>query len=73
MINDVIFKLKQNALLYEYLKYHSYWYQVIVDDESKVKDMILEMKKELKNTPEDKLKDLSENLEKVSMLINLFI
>ena len=71
MINEVVFKIKQDKMLYEYLKYHSYWYKIITRDESKVKDMIKEMKIELKQTPEDKIIELNKKIELLGSFIEL--
>lgn len=71
MINDEIFKIKQDKMLYEYLKYHSYWYELIKKNSLNVKEMIKEMKIELKQTPIDKIKDLNKKIELLSSFINL--
>lgn len=71
MINEAVFKIKQDSLLYEYLKYHSYWYKLITRDEDSISLMIDEMKKELKITGGDKINDLKNNIEKVSTLLEL--
>lgn len=71
MINEVIFSIKQNKKLYEYLKYHSYWYQIIINDETSVKEMIKEMKKEYKETIEDKMIDFSKKIEMFSRLLDV--
>lgn len=69
MKNDTILRIKQDKILYQYLKYHSYWYKELFRDETKVKDMINEMKKEYKLTSLDKLSDLNSKLS----LINTFL
>ena len=71
MINQLMLKIKQDKLLYNYLKYHSYWYEELLLDENKVEDMIKEMKKDLKMNPEDKLNDLKEKLELFSSIIEV--
>ena len=71
MINETMLKIKGDSLLYSYLKYHSYWYIEILLDENKLEEMIKEMKKELKLTPEDKLEDLSKNLELFSSIMGI--
>ena len=71
MIIDEIFKIKQDKILYEYLKYHSYWYKEIRKDRNRVKDMIKEMKIELKQTTEDKITDLNKKIEFISSLFEI--
>jgi len=71
MINDEIFKIKQDKILYEYLKYHSYWYKEIKKNKEKEKEMIKEMKVELKQTPEDKIINLNKKIELLGSLIGL--
>ena len=71
MINEVIFNIKQDKNLYEYLKYHSYWYKILTRDPTRIKDMIKEMKIELKQTPEDKLKELNKKLEFINSMLQI--
>ena len=71
MINEVVFRVKQDKKLYNYLKYHSYWYNIITDNPDKVKDMIKEMKKEYKETFEDKLTDLNSKIKYLNSLFEL--
>lgn len=71
MINEVILNIKQDKKLYEYLKYHSYWYKILTYSPEMIKDMIKEMKIELKDTFEDKLIDLNNKMKYVSSLISL--
>ena len=71
MINDIIFRIKQDKKLYEYLKYHSYWYKILTYTPEKIKDFIKEMKKELRETTEDKLADLNNKIKYIGSLIDL--
>ena len=71
MINEVIFIIKQDEKLYEYLKYHSYWYNILICDPDKLKDMVKEMKKEYKETFEDKLNDLNNKMKYLNTFIDL--
>ncbi|MBR4671930.1 MAG: hypothetical protein IKO78_01850 [Bacilli bacterium] len=71
MINETMARIKQDQILYNYLKYHSYWYTRILLNENSIKEMINEMKKEYKLTTEDKLKDLNNKLELVSSLLEV--
>lgn len=71
MINEIIFKIKQDKKLYSYLLYHSYWYYILTYNPEKVKDMIQEMKVEYKETSIDKIKDLSNKIQMVSSLLEV--
>ena len=71
MINEIIIEVKKDQKLYNYLKYHSYWYNIITDNPDKLKDMIREMKKELKETFEDKLSNINNKIKYINSLIEL--
>ena len=73
MINETILEIKQDKKLYSYLKYHSYWYYIITYDREKIKEMIKEMKIELKETTEDKIKKLNNNLELIQNFFNIIV
>ena len=72
MINETIFKIKQNRMLYHYLKYHSYWYKRIFRDPTSVDQMINEMKEEYKLTPQDKIETICKKMNMVSSLLEVF-
>ena len=71
MINEAIFIIKKDEKLYEYLKYHSYWYSRITYNKDLIKEMVKEMKIELKETVEDKIIDFSKKLELVSSFLDV--
>lgn len=71
MIDETILRVKQDRNLYTYLKYHSYWYKILKRDKTKLKDMVYEMKKELKIRSEDKLSDLTNKIQMVSSLLEV--
>ncbi len=71
MINEAILKVKEDRKLYNYLKYHSYWYNIITENPERIKDMIKEMKKELKETFEDKLSDINNKISFIRSLVEL--
>lgn len=73
MINNIIVYIKQDPKLYEYLKYHSYWIEIITYDESRIKDMFKEMKVELKDTVEDKLYVLNNRIKLFNEILELMI
>lgn len=72
MINETIFKIKQNPLLYNYLKYHSYWYKRLIREPSSLNEMISEMKEEYKLTPKDKIEYICQKMNMVSSLLEVF-
>ena len=72
MINETIFKVKQNPMLYQYLKYHSYWYKRLIRDPSSIDEMISEMKEEYKLTPKDKIDSICQKMNMVSNLLEVF-
>ncbi len=69
MINYIIVEIKKDNKLYNYLKYHSYWYYILTYEPQRIKDMIKEMKEELNETTEKKLEDLNK---KINFIGNLF-
>ena len=71
MINDIVVRVRQDPKLYNYLKYHSYWYKILTNNPKMIKDMVKEMKKELKETLEDKLNDLNKKMKYINSLIDL--
>lgn len=73
MINNIIVYIKQDSKLYEYLKYHSYWIERLTYDEYKIKDMIKDMKVELKDTVEDKLYVLNNRIKLFNEILELMI
>ena len=71
MINDIILFIKQDKKLYNYLKYHSYWYKILIYDNSKIKEMINEMKINNKETTKDKIEDLNKKIQMISSLLEV--
>ena len=71
MINEIVVKIKHDKKLYNYLKYHSYWYKILTNNPEKLKDMIKEMKVELKETFEDKLSNINNKMKYIGTIIEL--
>jgi hypothetical protein len=71
MINYSLLRIRNDKTLYNYLKFHSYWYIEILKDSSKIDDMIKEMKDELKLNVEDKLEDLRKKMESFSQIMEI--
>lgn len=71
MINEIMFRIKQDNNLYTYLKYHSNWYLALSRNINSINDMVNEMKKEYRLTSEDKIEDLTKKLEMVSSILQV--
>lgn len=71
MINEVMFRIKQNNNLYTYLKYHSNWYLPLSRNIISVNNMVNEMKREYRLTSGDKIEDLTKKLEMVSSILQV--
>lgn len=71
MINEVMFRIKQNNNLYTYLKYHSNWYLPLSRNITSVNNMVNEMKREYRLTSGDKIEDLTKKLEMVSSILQV--
>lgn len=71
MINDVMFRIKQNDSLYMYLKYHSNWYLNLSRNINTISDMVIEMKREYKLTNEDRIEDFTKKLEMISSILQV--
>lgn len=71
MINEIIFNIKQNRLLYTYLKYNSHWYKILNREPYRLKELEEEMKKEYKLRFEDKITDLGEKIQLVSSFLEI--
>jgi len=70
MIN-VIFYIKNDQVLYNYLKYHSYWYKILIRNPNLLDKMIEEMKIEYKLTMKDKIEDLGERIGLINSLLSV--
>ena len=71
MINENIYIVRQDQKLYNYLKYHSYWYDLLTFNSDYLKQMNKEMKIETKDTVEDKIIDFTKKLELLSSLLEV--
>ncbi len=72
MINGIMIYIKSDNMLYEYLKYHSYWYKKIYRNENVLRELISEMKEEYKLTTKDKIEDMSNKITMVRNLLEIF-
>ena len=69
MRSDILIKIRNDENLFNYLKYHSYWYKELLRNPNSIRSMEIMMKKEYKLTLEDELEKLSE---KVNVLKKFF-
>ena len=69
MINEVIFKIKQDRNFYTFLKYNSYWYEILSMNPNRYKDFIKDFKEKNNLTLSAKINNLSN---KISFLMSLF-
>ncbi len=72
MINETIFQIRQNPLMYQYLKYHSYWYKILLRDKTMLRQMINEMKEEYKMTTKDKIESIGKKVHMIRSLLEVF-
>lgn len=72
MINETILKIRENPLLYQYLKYHSYWYKILLRDNIRVNEMISKMKEEYKITTKDKIDMVGQKINMIRSLLEVF-
>ena len=72
MINETILKIRENPLLYQYLKYHSYWYKILLRDNNRVNEMISKMKEEYKITTKDKVDMVGQKINMIRSLLEVF-
>lgn len=71
MINETMFRIKQNPMLYHYLKRHSYWYKILLRNPNLIGKMIDDMKEEYKLTTKDKIEALGERMNMISSLLEV--
>lgn len=71
MINETIMQIKQNPMLYHYLKYHSYWYKILLRNPVMLNDLINDMKEDYKLTTKDKIESISQKMQMISSLLEV--
>ncbi len=71
MPRDLIYAIRENGELYQYLKYNSYLYKKILRNEISLKELENIMKKDLKLTIADKLENVSNKMELANNLLNI--
>lgn len=63
--------IKNNPLIYNYLRENSHWYKELNRGSDILKQLEEEAKKAYKQTPEDKIEKLSHNIELLSTFIDV--
>lgn len=63
--------VKSNPLIYNYLRENSYWYKELNRNGSILKQLEEEAKRFYKQTPEDKIKKISKNIELISTFLDV--
>ncbi len=71
MNRDLIFRVREKPDLYNYLKYNSYLYKLILRKEITLKQLEDLVKKELKQTTADKLNNISNKIELANSFLNI--
>jgi hypothetical protein len=71
MNREMIYLIRENKDLYQYLKYNSYLYKNILRNEISIKELEKLMKKELKQTPVDKLNEMKNKIELANTFLNI--
>ncbi len=64
--------IKTNPLIYRYLREDSSHYKILMRNPIYIKDLEELSKKFYKQTPEDRIKKLSDSIETISTLIDVF-
>lgn len=68
---ETIKYIKNNPLIYNYLREDSSWYERLNRGENVLKELEETAKKFYKQTPEDKLKKLSKNIELIKTFLEV--
>ena len=71
MKTALVFSLRNNPMLYRYLKYNSYWYKELCRNPSSIKVLEQEMKKAYKLTTEDKISKLNDRMSMISTFLDV--
>jgi len=68
---ELIYQIRENISLYTYLKYHSHLYKNIIRNEITIKELENLMRKELKQTPIDKLTKVKNKIELANTFLSI--
>ena len=68
---DVQFKIKNDPMLFKYIRENSYWYKILNRNPNEIDNMIDHMKEAYRLTTADKINDLSEKLDLIKAFMNV--
>ena len=71
MNRDLIYQIREKKDLYNYLKYNSYLYKLIMRNEISIKQLEDQMKRDLKMTTADKLNKISNKIEVANAFLDI--
>ena len=71
MRSDVLLKIRNDPNLSTYLKYHSYWYKILIRNPNMINKMVEEMRIEYKLTMKDKIENLGERINLINSLLSV--
>ena len=71
MNRDLIYQIREKKDLYNYLKYNSYLYKLIMRNEISIKQLEDQMKRDLKMTTADKLNKISNKIEFANAFLDI--
>jgi len=63
--------IRNNPNIHRYLRENSYWYKYLNRDPTSIKILEMEMKERYKITTEDKISNVSRNVEMISAVLNI--
>ena len=71
MRTDILLRIRGNPNLYNYIKYHSYWYKELIRNPNSISIIENEMKKEYKLTVGDRLNRINERVKMIRTFLEV--
>lgn len=71
MRTDILLRIRGNPNLYNYIKYHSYWYKELIRNPNSISIIENEMKKEYKLTAGDRLNRINERVKMIRTFLEV--
>ena len=71
MRTDILLRIRGNPNLYNYIKYHSYWYKELIRNPNNISIIENEMKKEYKLTAGDRLNRINERVKMIRTFLEV--
>ena len=68
---DTQFRIKNDPMLFKYIRENSYWYKILNRNPNEIDNMVEHMKEQYKLTTADKINDLSEKLDLIKTFMNV--